>query len=226
MGADFSARSNAVVQASLDHIEYGYNITAAIKTGLVDFTNMFINLNQTTTQTLHDRGYSTVSDFINAFTNSSVVTAAMNVQPSAVSVGTIKLGYLSGDLHQFARVVAMNATLFGGQNLFEKYGVTIEPVAPFGNGGLVMDAFATGLIDAGYLGAPPAILKRLNANTDITVVALANMEGTAIVADKGITTIGGLANKTVGTPGAASIQHLLLLVYAQQNGYTVKLKGT
>ncbi len=226
MGAEFAVRSTAVVEASLDHIEFGYNITNAIKTGLVDFTNMFINLDQTTNQTLHDRGYATVTDFINAFTNSSVVTAAMNVQPSEVSVGTIKLGYLSGDLHQFARVVAMNASLFGGKTLFEKYGVAVTSVGPYANGGAVMDAFATGAIDAGYLGAPPAILKRLNVNTDITVVALANMEGSAIIAKKGITTLAGLDNKTVATPGAASIQHLLLLVYAQQNGYTVKLKGT
>jgi ABC-type nitrate/sulfonate/bicarbonate transport system substrate-binding protein len=89
-----------------------------------------------------------------------------------------------------------------------------------------MDAFAAGVIDVGYLGAPPAILKMLNVGTDITVAALANSEGSAILAVEGIDSFDELENKTVATPGPSSIQHLLLLVYAEEQGFTMKLEGT
>lgn len=226
MGAAFSHRNTTVVAASLEHIKYGYDITNDTISGLVRFTDMFIDLNQTTMAKINELGYASTTALVNSMTNSSIVTAAMKVLPSEVTLATIKMGYLDGDLHQFARLVAMNETLFGTKSLFEKYGIDMNPVGPFQSGGDEMIAFSTGAIDAGYLGAPPAILRRINTNTDITIVALANMEGSAIIAKKGITTFDGLNNKTVGTPGPASIQHLLLLVYAKQQGYTVKLKGT
>lgn len=226
MGADFSFRSTTVVQAALEHIKFGYVITDQVKQGLVDFTNMFIDLNQTSMQKIYDIGYSSVPDFIDHLANTSVVQAAMNVQPTDLVIADVNMGYLAGDLHQFARLVAMNATLFGGKNLFQKYGIAMHPVGPFQSGGEIMIAFSTGAIDAAYLGTPPTILRRLNTNTDVTIVALANLEGSAIIAKKGITTFAGLNNKTVATPGPASIQHLLLLVYAKQQGFTVKAKGT
>lgn len=226
MGASLSGRSIVVVEAALQHIKYAYDITDAAKADLVDLTNMFVELGQTTDQTVHARGYATVTDFIDAVTDTSVVAAAMNVQPSLVILGSIKLGCIAGDLHQLAQVVARNATLFGGQSLFQKYGVNIESATSFANSASVMDAFATGSIDAGYLGVPAAILKRLNAAIDVTLVALVNNEGSAIIAERGITSLEDLVGKTVATPGVASIQHLLLLIYANQNGYTLKLRGT
>jgi NitT/TauT family transport system substrate-binding protein len=138
------------------------------------------------------------------------------------------LGYLAGDLHQFARVVAMNSTVFGGKTLYERYGVNVQSANPAGyaNGPAVMTAFAGNAIDVGFLGAPPAILNRLNANTDVKVVALANTEGSAILGREGIDTFDDFDGKVIATPGPGSIQHLLLLSYAAENGYTVKLKGT
>jgi len=224
MGATFSARSTDVVAASLEHIKYSYELTSEVQDGFADFTEMFIDLNQTS---LGDN-YDSVDDFVSDFVDTSIVTAALAVQPSETILGTVNLGFLAGDLHQFARVIAMNATVGGGQTLFEKFGVNVVATNPAGyaNGGFVMDAFAAGVIDVGYLGAPPAILKMLTVGTDITVAALANSEGSAILAVEGIDSFDELENKTVATPGPSSIQHLLLLVYAEEQGFDMKLKGT
>ncbi|MDD1747484.1 MAG: ABC transporter substrate-binding protein [Methanomassiliicoccales archaeon] len=223
MGATFSARSTEVVEAALEHIKYSFELTPEVLDGFADFTEMFIDLNQTSLGS-----YDSIDDFVTDFVNDTMITAALSVQPSDEVLGTIDLGFLAGDLHQFARVVAMNSTVGGGKTLYETYGLNVVAANPAGylNGGAVMDAFAGGAIDVGYLGAPPAILKKLNVGTDIKVVALANSEGSAILAREGINSFAELENHTVATPGPSSIQHLLLLFYAEQQGFQMKLEGT
>ena len=138
----------------------------------------------------------------------------------------VRVGYLVGDLHQLARVVADNKTAFNNISLFEKYGVNVSyPTGPLANGGAVMDALAAKLIDVGYLGAPPAILKRLNADNRVVIIAQVNNEGSSIIVKAGIETIHDLDQKTVATPGTSSIQHLLLLQYASANGMNVTQAG-
>jgi NitT/TauT family transport system substrate-binding protein len=226
MGAAFSNRTTTVVAAAVAHTGYSYEMTPQVVDYFKLFTSEFINLGSLSNQTLNDRGYSNVSNFVNDFVNATVVEKAMTVTPSPTILGTVRLGYLNGDLHQFARVVAMNTSLWGGVTAFEKYGVQVTSPAPYPNGPGVMDGFATDTIDAGYLGAPPAILKRLNADTKITLVALANTEGSAIIAKAGINTAQDLAGKVLGSPGPGTIQDLMLRVYAERNGLIVKPKGT
>jgi len=138
----------------------------------------------------------------------------------------VRVGYLVGDLHQLARVVADNKTAFNNISLFEKYGVNVSyPTGPLANGGAVMDALAAKLIDVGYLGAPPAILKRLNADNRVVIIAQVNNEGSSIIVKAGIETIHDLDQKTVATPGTSSIQHLLLLQYASASGMNVTQAG-
>jgi ABC-type nitrate/sulfonate/bicarbonate transport system substrate-binding protein len=64
------------------------------------------------------------------------------------------------------------------------------------------------------------------ANTDIKLVALANGEGSAILGNEEIVTFEDFDGKVIATPGPASIQHLLLLNYAEQLNIRVKLAGT
>jgi NitT/TauT family transport system substrate-binding protein len=138
----------------------------------------------------------------------------------------VRVGYLLGDMHQLARVVADNKTAFNNVSLFEKYGVNVSyPMGAMSAGGAVMDALAANQIDVGYLGAPPAILKHLNANNQIIIVAQVNNEGSSIIVKAGINTIQDLDQKTVATPGTSSIQHLLLLQYASANGMNVTQSG-
>lgn len=138
----------------------------------------------------------------------------------------VRVGYLLGDMHQLARVVADNKTAFNNVSLFEKYGVNVSyPTGPLSAGGAVMDALAANLIDVGYLGAPPAILKHLNSDNRIVIIAQVNNEGSSIIVKSGINTIQDLDQKTVATPGTSSIQHLLLLQYASANGMNVTQAG-
>jgi NitT/TauT family transport system substrate-binding protein len=87
-----------------------------------------------------------------------------------------------------------------------------------------MTAFSTGGIDMGYLGSPPAIIKHLNvndANSNIRIVAQANSEGSAIIVNNDIQTIADMGGKVIATPGPGSIQHLLLLAFAEANGFKI-----
>lgn len=222
MGAQFSGIQSSVVEDALGHIVFSNQLTSGIKQAFANFTGMFADLGQISNLA----GYANTTAFANAITNTSYLAMAPDIMPSATILGSVRLGYLNGDLHQFARLVAMNATLWGGKTLFEDYGVTVTSPAPYANGGAVMDGFAAGNIDMGYLGCPPAILKRINANIQIQIVSLVNSEGSAILGKTPIATLSELEGKLVATPGPASIQHLLLLYYCNINGYQLKLKGT
>jgi NitT/TauT family transport system substrate-binding protein len=232
IGANFSKVSKSVVEVALSDMILDYHMTPEFHGGLVNFTNMYIGLNATSMANVNAKGYSSVQDFVDQYTVESYLAAAEAVQPSDVSLGEVRMAYLTGDLHQFARVVAMDKTILGtGKSLFETYGVTIVDPQPggFANGGDEMTAFAaaTGKPDMGYLGAPPAILKYLNGDVtklNVRIVAAANSEGSALVVDSDIHSIADLAGKTIASPGETSIQHLMLIEIAKENGMKVVKK--
>jgi NitT/TauT family transport system substrate-binding protein len=141
----------------------------------------------------------------------------------------VRIGYLVGDLHQLSRLVLANATATGSMSLYEKYGINATTPNPAGyaNGPAVMDAFAGGALDAAWLGAPPTLIRSINTNASVKIVAVANDEGSSIIAkDASIRTVADLNQKTVGTPGVGSIQHLLLLSVAKAAGMNVSAAGT
>jgi len=131
----------------------------------------------------------------------------------------VRVGYLNGDLHHLALFVAKNATVGGGKSLFEKNNVKVVDAAgaPFANGGAVMTAFASGAVDIGYLGAPPAITGNVNSLIKTKVIAQANTIGSSLVVRTGINTAQDLSGKKVATPSASSIQNFLLLDYMETN---------
>lgn len=139
----------------------------------------------------------------------------------------VRVGYLTGDLHQLSRLVMMNETAFGGTSLLEKYGVTAVAANPggYGAGGDIMTQFAAGTIDIAWLGAPPTILNAINSNTAVKIIATANSEGSSIIARGDIYSISDLNQKTVATPGPSSIQHLLFLSVCKANGFNVTMSG-
>lgn len=224
MGAQFSGVQPSVVESAVTHIKYDNQLTPAVEQWFANFTGMFANLGQLSDLTFN--GYGNTTAFAGAITNTSYLAMASDIQPSNTILGSVRIGYLNGDLHQFARVVAMNTSLWGGKTLFQDYGVNVTSPGPYANGGAVMDAFAANTIDIGYLGCAPAILKDINAKTAIQIVSLVNSEGSAIIARGSIDSLSQLAGKIIATPGPASIQQLLLLYYCNLNGYTLKLVGT
>jgi len=232
MAIKFTQRNESVVEAAFEHIEYGYEMNTAFRSALEQFTEMYIETNMTTNATLTTRGYDGVEDFIQEYVNDSYVDGVGDISPSATILNPsdpIRLGYLLGDLHQMAQVVAQNGSVTGtGKSLFETYGLNVANAtgAPYANGGAVMTAFAAGAVDIGYLGAPPAILNHLGAGIGTKIIAQANSEGSGLVvhASSGITSLAGLVNMTVATPGESSIQFLLLKIALQREGYDLKVK--
>jgi NitT/TauT family transport system substrate-binding protein len=232
MAVQFTQRNASVVEAAFEHIIYRYEMGSEFRSALEQFTDMYIDTNMTTSQKLTDRGYSSTADFISRYVDGSYLAAAASVAPSGTILNPsspIRLGYLLGDLHQMAQVVAQNKTVLGtGKSMFETYGLLITDAtgAPYANGGAVMNGFAAGAVDIGYLGAPPAILNHLNAGVSTTVISQVNSEGSGIVvkAGLGITDLSGLIHKTVATPGESSIQFLLLKIALQREGLALKIK--
>jgi NitT/TauT family transport system substrate-binding protein len=144
------------------------------------------------------------------------VVVIWNLPPSEPTT-TIRIGYLSKDLHQLALQVALE------NGLFDRDNITVELVQ-YGNGALEMDGFLAGQIDMGYLGAAPALLKRINQDIMITILAAVNMEGSTIMVSKSeyeaghVTSIADLAGKGVFHPGPATVQNLLLRLALNQSG--------
>lgn len=232
LASDFTARDASVVEEALKHLEFKYQVDSVFTSALEEFVDLYLETNQTTQQEIEDRGYSSVSDLVEEYVNETFLDAAADVQPSATILNPddpIRLGYLLGDLHQLAQFVAADDRVLGGsESLFERYGVNVEPAAgaPYANGGVVMDNFAAGNVDVGYLGAPPALIKHIKGGVDVVLVAQANIEGSGLVVMVGsdIADLGDLVNKTVATPGETSIQHLLLKIALEREGLDLVLK--
>lgn len=147
------------------------------------------------------------------------LAVAFWVKPSTQE-GTVRVGWLTGDLHGVSYFVAKNATAGGGTSFFEKYNVNVTDAKAGGyaNGGYVMDAFARGEVDIGYFGSPPAITKNLNADVNTTIIAQVNEIGSALVTKQQITTLSDLIGKTIATPGQSTIQYFLFLRLAEEEG--------
>jgi hypothetical protein len=227
IGSKFSGVSTEVINSSLQQVKYDTQVTSADKNWFVNFTNDFQSLNQFTVN-ITTKGYTDPTDYVNNLVDQSYYAAALQVQPVDHIMYNVSIGFLTGDTHQLARLVASNATVGNGTSLFQQYGVQVSSpnLAGYANGPAEMDAFKAGSIDMGYLGAPPVLLKVINAGVDVKIVGLVNSEGSAIVAANSITDFSQLQGKIVGTPGPGSIQHLLFVYEAQKLGYTVKLAGT
>jgi len=132
----------------------------------------------------------------------------------------VRIGYLSKDLHQLALRVAIE------NGYFEREGIVVNLVE-YANGAYEMDGFLAGEIDMGYLGAAPALVKRINQDILVTVLAAVNMEGSAIMASKSeydaghVTTITDLVGKEVLHPGPATVQNFLLRLALNQSGLSI-----
>jgi len=235
LAVQFTKRNASVVKEAFGHLKFSFQMGSEFKESLRTFTDMYIELNMTSTSKLTTRGYSSATDFINKFVNDTPLAGASAIQPSDTIINAgkgneIKLGFLDGDLHQMAQVVAQNVTAGGGvKSMFTKYGINVTNAvgAPYAAGGAEMTVgFATGGADIGYLGAPPAILNHLNGGVQVTIVAQANTEGSGIVVrtGSGIDSLEGLVNKTVATPGESSIQFLLLKNALEEKGLSLKIK--
>ncbi len=143
--------------------------------------------------------------------------------PPATTPKKVRVGYLLGDLHEVAYMVAKNKTVGNGVSLFEKYGLEVEDAigAPYAAGGAEMDHFAAGDVDIGLLGSSPAIIKHVNAGVNTTIVAQANEIGSALIVSKDLNKFTDLIGKSVAVPSFSAIQYFLLLNLAEKEGVNI-----
>lgn len=130
------------------------------------------------------------------------------------SGNTVKIGYLPSD-HDAALFVA------DAQGLYKNKGIETELVQ-FNNGGDLMTAMASGDVDVGYVGIAP-VLSSISAGVPVKVISAAQTEGSGIIVNDqaGISDAQDLKGKTIATPGDASIQHVLLASYLEDNGMSL-----
>lgn len=126
----------------------------------------------------------------------------------------VTIGYLPSD-HDAALFVA------DAQGKFAENGINTKLVQ-FNNGGDLMTAMASGDVDVGYVGITP-VLSSIANGVPVKVISAAQTEGSGIVVAKnsGINSVSDLAGKKIATPGEASIQHMLLTYYLEQNGMSI-----
>jgi len=221
MAKNFTGRNDTVVKAALSHVKYDYALSQQAISDIAWYAEQFIEIGQMTNASMTARGYSSPIDFASKYINTSYLASAASVAPSGTIYGNVSLGFLTGDIHQLAQVVARNTSAFGGACLFAKYGVNVTAAtgAPYSSGPTEMDNFKNGNVDIGYLGAPPAILKHINnPKVDATIVAQANTEGSALVVLPSINSLNDLRGLVVAIPSVGSIQYLLLQVIMRDAG--------
>ena len=126
----------------------------------------------------------------------------------------VTIGYLPSD-HDAALFVA------DAQGKYSENGINTKLVQ-FNNGGDLMTAMASGDVDIGYVGITP-VLSSIEKGVPVKVISAAQTEGSGIVVgkDSGINSVSDLAGKKIATPGEASIQHMLLTYYLEQNGMSI-----
>lgn len=128
--------------------------------------------------------------------------AGYRVGFEAAYLTPVRIGHLVADIHQIAFFISYYNGFYEGEG--------IRPIRlEYVNGPAEMMAFASGELDAGYVGVVPALISK-SKGADLVIIASANLEGSAIIAKPGIKTIRDLNRKKVGTPGAGTIQDFLL----------------
>ncbi len=171
------------------------------------------------TKDVRDLGYKSDDDFFSDFLYEKVydyvakkLSENDSWKPKKVNA-TLRIGYLTADLHQLAFYVALK------RGYFSEVGIDVIK-KEYANGVYEMEGFKLGEIDIGYLGSAPATLKRVNDDVPIRIVAGVNNEGSAIVA-RDASSIKQLAGKKVAIPGFGTVQDFLLRMAAEKAGVAV-----
>jgi NitT/TauT family transport system substrate-binding protein len=208
-GAEFTTKPEDVVAGALTNIKYG---PAPNIEGL---KNYYAQLTQygLLKKTPQDLGYDSEDALFKAFIDEGPykqALAAGKTAPKAPAASKIRITHIQGDLHHLAHYVAKKEGFYASAGLV--LGKNLIEVAPYANGAAIMEGFKNKELDAAYLGGAPAVLKRVNDDTKITVIAGVNDLGSSLVVgtDSGIEKPADLAGKTVAVPSPGSVQDVLL----------------
>lgn len=222
---EFTGYSEQVVEESLSHLTFTETIALD---GLQEYYASLVEQDLLTRDPQEEGGrdafWSTFADDAPLQTVRERLGDDPDWVPEPVSPETpVRLGYISKDLHELAVFIAEKEGYFAAVGLASESGLELKP---FPNGVAIMQAFQTGEIDASYLGAAPAILKGVNDQIPITLLAGANTEGSALVVANGagVQSVPALAGRTVAVPQVGTVQYVLLRRLLEQNGLTWELE--
>jgi len=210
---EFTGREEKVVREALKHIKF---VEYPDKK---EFRVYYERLKKSgyLTKTVKEIGYSNEDEFFSDFLYDdayrSVLETMKRGEVPKVNV-TLRIGYLTADLHQLAFYVALK------EGYFREVGIKVV-AKEYVNGVEEMNNFKIGEIDAGYLGGAPATLKRINEDIKIRIVAGVNNEGSAIVA-RDAKSLRELVGKKVAIPGFGTVQDFLLRKAAEKEGIKVE----
>ncbi|HYC19625.1 MAG TPA: ABC transporter substrate-binding protein [Candidatus Bathyarchaeia archaeon] len=219
--ATSTGSNDTVARESLKHITYTStpSVQAAREVYDVLENASYVKTNVTAL------GYASVDQFLNHFVQLDYVNEVEqhlaenpNWTPPPANT-TVTLGTLSGDSHDLAFDIAENEGYYASVGL---HIVTKQ----YGSGIDLVEGFKSGEIEMGYCGLAPALLRGVNDGIPMTVIAAVNNEGSALIVNPkaGIDSLSDLAGKTIATPGAGSLQDVLLRTLAQQQHLRVEIK--
>ncbi len=233
-------KNDAEILASLDHMELTYEMNNDVADGergfnawLEYYVNEFINQKVIIEKDLKTQGYNNSKEFIDDVVNGRYLADAKNLSEDYAGLEkqvTMRVGQLSGDLHQLALVVAMSP-LAGenGKSMLEQMNINAVSDSKYPAGGEIMNAFIGGNLDIAYVGSPPVIqFSAKHSELNLSIIACANTNGSAVIVKKGMfdenmsleEKIQGLKGKIVGIP-LSSIQYLMLLYLGDTYGVKV-----
>jgi len=168
----FAGVSENDVNDALQEVKFDYRMDAGWLASLEQVVQTYDNLSLLADGAMAHWGFDNYSDAVDKMVDTRFIDNAQNVtvvDPNTTLIN-VRVGWLNGDIHQLARLVAMDATIGQGLgygdnvSIYQAYGLNVIGGAgnPYANGGAVMDAFFAGVIDIGFLGSPPAILRSIN----------------------------------------------------------------
>ncbi len=229
--------------ASLEHMELTYKMNNDVADGergfdtwLEYYVDEFIDLGLISEKDLNAKGCNDSKEFINKIVNDEflVMAEALGDEYSGLTEQiTMRVGQLSGDVHQLALVVSMSPDAGeDGKSMLQQMNINAESKKVYAAGGDIMNAFTGGELDIAYVGSPPVIqFSAKQSELDVSIIACANTNGSALIVKKGMfdenmsleEKIQGLKGKVIGEPSTGSIQHLMLMYLADE--YGVKLSA-
>jgi NitT/TauT family transport system substrate-binding protein len=128
--------------------------------------------------------------------------------PPAVN-GSLRFGYIGGNIHYLAMYVAQK------EGYFEKIGLVPGKnllIHQYRSGLAITNAFEHREVDAATMGTPPLLRYTMNNNGKVKIISGMNSGGTSLVvrSDSGINSIEELRGSRIATPGFGSCQDVIL----------------
>lgn len=172
IACNFTGVLETDVMAALEVVKYDYRMNTEWMASLEQVVETYDELGLLAEGAMAHWGFNNYSDIVDRLVNNTFVDNIANVtvvDPST-PLKTVRVGWLYGDIHQLACLVANDGAIGQGLgyganvSIYEAYGLNIESGAgnPYANGGAVMNVFYADVIDIGFLGSPPAILRSVN----------------------------------------------------------------